>query len=226
MATKRAPRAPRLDPDAPASADGRRRQARGDARRQQILDAAVSLFAEKGYRGSGLAELAERLGVTHQGLLYYFGTKERLLLEVVAERQRVEAGVLDGPVPTDVFEALAGIARFNMRTRELTRLYAVLGAENLDPGDPLHDFFVHRYDNARHVAADVIRQGQADGQIRPDVDPDQAGREIIAMLMGLELQWLMDPRRLDLTEAMDAYLADLRVRLGPPRPQPRQRRSR
>src|SRR5689334_24653042 len=74
-----------------AKADARRRQTRGDARRQQILDAAVELFAEKGYRSTGIAQLADTVGMTHPGLLYYFGSKERLLLEVVAERNRVEA---------------------------------------------------------------------------------------------------------------------------------------
>lgn len=54
---------------APAKADDRRRQTRGDARRQQILDAAVELFSAKGYRSTGLAELADTVGMTHPGLL-------------------------------------------------------------------------------------------------------------------------------------------------------------
>ena len=76
---------------APAGADTRNRQRRGDARRQQILDAAVALFAAQGYRGTGVAALADRVGMTATGLLYYFGSKERLLAEVVAERDRADA---------------------------------------------------------------------------------------------------------------------------------------
>ena len=84
-----------------AGADDRTRQARGDLRRQQILDAAVELFATKGYRGAGVAALAERVGMTATGLLYYFGSKERLLQEVVAERsaRRSPADRLRPPAP-------------------------------------------------------------------------------------------------------------------------------
>src|SRR3984885_3308759 len=73
-----------------AGADEHSRQPRGDLRRQQIIEAAVELFATKGYRGTGVTALAERVGMTATGLLYYFGTKQRLLREVVAERDRME----------------------------------------------------------------------------------------------------------------------------------------
>ena len=76
----------------------RKQQPRGELRRQQILDAAVELFSAKGYRGTGLAALAERVGVTATGILYYFGTKERMLQEVVAERDRRDpAWAVPGP---------------------------------------------------------------------------------------------------------------------------------
>ena len=133
-----------------AKADTRRRQTRGDARRQQILDVAVELFAAKGYRSTGLAELAERVGMTHPGLLYYFGTKERLLVEVVAERERVEDELRTALDSTTLsLDTLSAIARQNVEQAMLTRLYVVLAAESLDPDDALHDFFVKRYDGAR-----------------------------------------------------------------------------
>src|ERR1700760_920845 len=74
-----------------AGADEHNRQPRGDLRRQQIIDAAVELFASKGYRGTGVAALGDRGGMTPPGLLSYFGKRERLLREVVAERDRMAA---------------------------------------------------------------------------------------------------------------------------------------
>src|SRR5580700_11754670 len=108
-----------------AGADEHARQPRGDLRRQQIIDAAVQLFAAKGYRGTGVAALAERVGMTATGMLYYFGSKERLLQEVVAERDRRDVLDLDSLTLSSFRE----LGRHNAETAMLTRLYVVLGAE-------------------------------------------------------------------------------------------------
>ena len=196
----------------PADGDARTRQARGARRRQQILDAAVELFAAKGYRGTGLAELADRVGMTGTGLLYYFDTKERLLREVVAERDRADQ--LD-PVGELTLASLRELGRHNVETALLTRLYAVLGAESFDPGEPLHDFFVARYEMARAFARDILRADIAAGRVRPEVDVDQLALEVIATLMGLEIQWITDPARIDLAQATDAYVERLVTELAP-----------
>lgn len=190
------------------------RQARGAERRDRIVAEAIELFAAKGFRGASIAELAERVGLTHPGLLYYFGSKERLLLDVVQERQGREGDALVAAAAggaSGVDDTVRTIARFVAGDAVLTRLYVVLGAENLDPGDPLHDFFVARYDRARRAVVAVIGRRT---DLAPDVDVDQVGREVVATLMGLEIQWLMDPAAFDYLSAVDAYAATLDARLG------------
>ena len=178
----------------PAGADERTRQPRGDLRRQQIIDAAVELFASKGYRGTGVAALADRVGMTATGLLYYFGTKERLLREVVAERDRMDAIDPDRAFPLALtLSSLRDLGRHNVETATLTRLYLVLGAESFDDDDPLHDFFVERYEVAREFVRALLNDEKAQGRVRPDIDVDQVALEVIAMIMGLEYQWVTDP---------------------------------
>lgn len=205
---------PELTSTSPADGDDRTRQGRGDARRQAILDAAVDLFAERGYQGTGVAALADKVGMTAPGMLYYFGTKERLLREVVAERDRTELGdleTLEGPG----IGLLRGLGRTNKARATLTRLYVRLGAENLDPGDPLHDFFSRRYASGREFIAKVLRDEQARGAVRDDVDVDQLAAEILATLMGLEIQWLNDPTSLDLDVVVEKYFDRLADELTP-----------
>jgi AcrR family transcriptional regulator len=193
-----------------AGGDARNRQPRGDRRRQQILDAAVALFGAKGYRGTGVAALAERVGMTATGMLYYFGSKERLLQEVVAERDRRDVLDLDSLTLSSFRE----LGRHNAETASLTRLYVVLGAESLDADDPLHDFFIDRYEMARRLVRSVIEREQDGGNFRADLDVEQIAREVIAVLMGLEIQWLTDPERVDLAEAMEAYFDRLIAELS------------
>jgi AcrR family transcriptional regulator len=200
----------------PAGADAHSPQARGDLRRQQIIDAAVELFATKGYRGTGVAALADRVGMTATGLLYYFGSKERLLREVVAERDQADEFGPDGPVPLRLtLTSLRGLGQHNMETAILTRLYVVLGAESLDINDPLHDFFVERYELARQFVCTVLEAEKAEGRVRDDVVVDQISQEVVGMVMGLEVQWLADPERVDLARAFDAYIDRLILELAP-----------
>lgn len=188
-----------------ADADDRTRQPRGERRRQQIIDAAVELFAEAGYRGTGVAALAERVGMTATGLLYYFGTKERLLHEVVAERRRNDPGVIE-LLPQIRLRSLRNLGSHNTERGVLTRLYLVLSLESLDRDAPLHDYFVDRYELSRNFFAQLVRDEQARGTVRDDVDPDQIGREILATVLGSEVQWLIAPDAYDYTATIEAYI--------------------
>jgi AcrR family transcriptional regulator len=201
-----------------AGADDRTRQQRGRERRDRIVSEAIELFARKGFRGSSITELAERVGMTHPGLLYWFGTKERLLLDVVHEREEREGDAMAASLAegaTTVVELLRGTARFVAETPLLTRLYVVLAAENLDDGEPLHEFFATRYDQARTLVTAALEREQERGDAAADVDCAQVGREVIATLMGLEIQWLMDPEAIDYPATVDAYADALATRLAP-----------
>lgn len=79
-----------------------------DSSRDRLLDAAEELFAEIGYAGISVREIAARAKVNLGSIPYYFGTKEKLLKEVLlrrvlpikAERERLLNVVLDNPKPT------------------------------------------------------------------------------------------------------------------------------
>ncbi len=148
--------------------------------------------------------------------MYYFGSKERLLHEVVAERDRADALDHDEPAaPGLTLSSLRNLGRHNVETATLTRLYVVLGAESIDPDEPLHDFFVDRYETARGFVRSILKSEQRQGKIRSDVDIDETAREVIAMAMGLEVQWLADPQRVDLARAFEAYVDRLVKELAP-----------
>ena len=60
--------------------------------REQLLDAASKLFAEKGFYGASIANIADELGLTKQALLHHFGSKEKLYGEVLARiSERMDA---------------------------------------------------------------------------------------------------------------------------------------
>ncbi|MGA2305365.1 MAG: TetR family transcriptional regulator C-terminal domain-containing protein, partial [Acidimicrobiales bacterium] len=79
----------------------------------------------------------------------------------------------------------------------------------------LHDFFVDRYETARGFVRSILESEQRQGNIRSDVDIDERAREVIAMAMGLEVQWLTDPQRVDLARAFETYMDRLVKELAP-----------
>jgi AcrR family transcriptional regulator len=208
---------PKTEPTTQARADDRVRRAKGHAQRDRIVTAAVELLAAKGFRGTTIAQLAEQVGTTHTNLIYYFGSKERLLLEVVAERERQEGAGYYAALESDSWStpAFVGVAQLIAENALFTRLYVVLAAENLDPGDPLHEFFVERYKRARAFVESALRADQDQGRIRSSVDVEQMSREIVATLMGLEIQWLMDSDGIDFLATAGAYAEGLRERMRP-----------
>lgn len=199
-------------PGSPAGADRRTRQQRGALRRQQILDAAVQLFAKRGTRGTDVADIAQHLGISSTGMMYYFGSKTRLVLEVMAERDRADA--IDFAEELTLAD-LRELGRHNVETELLTRLYVVIGAESLEPDEPLHGFFVERYETTRTFMRSVLEWDRARGRIRSDVDLDHTATEMLSVVMGAEFQWLADPKRVDLAQVIETYIDQLVVRLAP-----------
>lgn len=77
--------APAVDPAAPSDEDDRQLTAQGRERKQQLVDCAATLFAERGFAETRIKDIVEAAGVA-KGLFYwYFDTKEALFAEVAAD---------------------------------------------------------------------------------------------------------------------------------------------
>jgi AcrR family transcriptional regulator len=189
---------------------------RGRRRRAEILAVATEMFAAEGYRGTGLAGIAARAGVTQAGLLHHFGSKERLLEAVVRRRDEQDAWLLDAMVGEGglaFIDRLPLLAQHNEGRPGLAQLYTVLVAENLGPEHPAHDYFVLRYRFLRNAFAEAIREGQTRGEVRADVDAGAVATRILATMDGLQTQWLLDPDQTSLLEVFQEYSRALRREL-------------
>src|SRR5512135_810135 len=67
----------------------RTQQERTQQRKQQVIREAIRFFGQNGYRGAKLSDIAKAAGVTEPGLLHHFPSKAHLLMEVLAERDRI-----------------------------------------------------------------------------------------------------------------------------------------
>jgi AcrR family transcriptional regulator len=173
-------------------------QARGVARRQAILQAATEVFAAHGYRGGSLALVAERVGLTPAGVLRHFKTKEALLLAVLAHRDERARGIAEELATLPPLDAIRGAVRYAELAESepgIAALFTVLQAEHLEAPGEAHRFFLDRSRVVRRRIARAVRQGQEDGSIRPDADPEKVGDELMAFMEGSALVWLLDRER-------------------------------
>ncbi|MGM1062803.1 TetR/AcrR family transcriptional regulator [Saccharothrix sp. Mg75] len=184
---------------------------KGRIRREDIITAAVAVYGEAGYHGSSLREIAKRAGITHAGLLYYFPTKEALLAAVLerrdtedAERERLEA-----PPGLDVLRHFLALAEHNTRHPGIVDLYSRLAAEAVAPDHPAHSYFVDHYRMAREGVLDSFRALAERGELRDGIDPRQAALAFIALMDGLQVQWLTTPDEVDLVGSLRFYLRAL-----------------
>ncbi|MCG7417391.1 TetR/AcrR family transcriptional regulator [Microbacterium sp. ACRRU] len=165
---------------------------KGQQRRQRIVDEAVLVFGRSGVTSGSLREVAKRVGLTPAGLLHHFATKEELFAEVLRQRdERVRAAAGD-PREHTLVEQMSKVVAYNATTRGLTSLYTVVVAEASDPDHPAHAAFAARYRDGAERATELLRAGQAAGEVRADIDPERAARLLSAVMDGLQQQWLLD----------------------------------
>jgi AcrR family transcriptional regulator len=168
--------------------------AKGIARRQEILDRAIEVFARRGSEKTSLRAIAEEVGVTHAALKHYFGSLEELLVAVYRESERRgDPDDSTGPDATPV-ELLRQWTESNREVPGLVQLYSTLVATALEEGhDAARDFATERFARVRADLADRVRRNQAAGRLRADVEPEAVAALVIAASDGLQTQWLLDP---------------------------------
>ena len=109
---------------------------RGAKRRMAILDAAMDLYADSGFSGTGLTAIGERAGVTHSAVLYHFGSAKKLLLAVLEERDRRQVPHFAEVFAQGGLAALARlpeVARINEAYPGYAKLFTVLEVSKVEP---------------------------------------------------------------------------------------------
>ena len=180
-------------------------------RRQQIVDAAVEVFSASGYRKGSLRDVADKVGLSQAGLLHHYPSKEQLLQAVLTWRDGVSGRLLGEPLPdgVDLLRGLVAVAEYNASTPELVELHVIVSAEGTSAEHPLRDYFVGRYARLFDLVRRAFERAAAEGQLQPGVDCASAARNLIALMDGLQIQWLLDRDGVDMAADLRRYLQPL-----------------
>ena len=126
----------------------------------------MEVFGRRGYRQGSLKDVADAVGLTVQGVLHHFPTKQRLLMATLDHRTALRSAKMTAIREADGVVALMRyLLADNLAHPGLMRLIVTVSAEATDPDHPAHDYFVRRYrvvhDDLR--SAFVAEQAQGGG---------------------------------------------------------------
>jgi TetR/AcrR family acrAB operon transcriptional repressor len=200
-------------PGTPPARSGRLAEI-GDESRRRLLDAAEELFAERGFDKTSFADVGERSGISRGSIPWHFGNKAGLLWAVV-ERAAQQWRELYTPSPDPVGLGRAvQDAKVQVRTPRASLLFMVAG-EALETDSPIHDNYRDWHRAIRTHVAEWIATARAGAASSPSGDDEALATTVLGALIGLNLQWHVDPDGVDVDRALDALAALVRTAVWP-----------
>ena len=193
------------------------RELSGD-KAQRIVDAMRDSVAKRGAAGSTFEHVAREAGVSRGLLHYYFGTKERLLVEVVRRDTELRVERLDerlAPAKTidDVIDALVASLTDMIENEAgfFLLLYELFSAGRRNPD--IQREVGQLFEKTRSHVADVLRSKEEEGVLSLRFPAEDVVSYLFALGDGFALQALSDPSR-DSAGAFAAGAASARYLLG------------
>ena len=182
-----------------------------EARRRQIMDAAVTCFGREGFHRTTMQAIITETGLSAGAIYRYFRSKEDIVAAIAAQHHAPEAAALDAATrSTDVVGSLAALVRASLgrladrKEQRWRRVTVQVWAEALRDRR-IMAIVREGLDEPIATISALIRRGQRDGTFPRGIDPDGAARVFASIFQGLVLQQALDPK-LDVDGYIDAVL--------------------
>ena len=185
-------------------------QAHLDARRTQIVDAAIACFARDGFHRATMQDICREAQLSPGALYHYFSGKDEIVEAIAAERHYRESGFMElAEAAGGGVAGLRALGRAFFRSladpdeRQRRRLGVQVWAEAIR-NPAIHDIIMPGIDRPREAIAALVRESQERGELSGELDADSFARAMIALFQGFVLQQAWD-ERVD----VEAYVATL-----------------
>ena len=177
----------------------------------RILKVAAERFAENGYRGTSIEDIAQGAGISRSSLFWHFRSKEGLLRAVIEETLEVWMGAVAeaGNEARGVAAMRAGVAAMNRLHCQFpaeVRLMSILMSEASATEPSLIPIFLEMEQDQERQWTRWFTQAREDGDLRGGVDPQQAARVVVAATFGMKQLWALAPGHYDVSGTESALL--------------------
>jgi AcrR family transcriptional regulator len=162
--------------------------------REEIIDAAIDVFAESGYHDAGVADIAKRVGIGHSTFYRHFENKRAILDEVVdTVMARAMAAIAAENAPdaaSTLDEYRAQAARIGAALADISsdvRVVRLLLIEAASVDADLRQRIDEMFDLAVQMNTGFYEHGRDRGYLRADLDTTATSRAVIGMIFGLAM---------------------------------------
>ena len=192
---------------------------RGDERRDQIERAALAILDERGTGALSIASVAHRVGVAPSALYRHFPDKDAMVDAMIARLSLATRANLERAVAESGEDAVEALGRFLHRHVEFileNRGFPMLIFSDLVlQHEGRRAAMRGNFERFREVVAQLLREGQRQGRVRAEVDPDAGAFALFGVFMPPALHWHLSGGRTDLAgtvrRAWSIYLAGIRA---------------
>jgi len=173
-------------------------------RREQIAEAALAVVAGQGVRRLSMAVVARRVGLVPSGIYRHFAGKAAMLDAVLDLLEKRIADNIDAACreTDDPLGQLRGVLIRHVRfIREGRAIPRILFSDDVHSGDPQRKQRIGAIILAyAEKLAEIVRRGQQQGQIRPEVDPSTAALMFFGMIAPAGMLWQLTEGGFDVTK--------------------------
>jgi AcrR family transcriptional regulator len=165
----------------------------GTDKRRAILDAAIKVFARKGFHASRVSEIADEAGVAYGLVYHYFKSKEALLSELFSERWALllEATARADESGSSGREKIDAVAGFIIESyRHDPDLMKVVIVEVTRAANSFGRTHIDEITRAHEGIGEIVAKAQAEGEFRSDIDPRMAGMWFYGLVEQLLTGWI------------------------------------
>ncbi len=189
---------------------------------RRIIRAAMELFATQGYLQTTMNEVGQSAGYTGGLVSHRFGSKKGLLKAVLMHisQRFLEDQLRPSTEAPSAEQALRStveiyLREVTIRQSRIRALYVIMG-EALGAVPEVRGEIAHLNEGFRLRLANLVRRGVDNGEFNSAVDPEAAGILILALLRGVTMQALADPKAIDLNRMIPLVQASALTGLKSP----------
>lgn len=179
-----------------------------EIRRQAILDAATTVFAQSGFDAATTDQIARVAGLSKGGLYWHFTSKEEILMALLRQFFDQDLAALQGLLEIEgsakarlellVQQSSSALLEFAQRLPVMLAFYALAARQQ-----EVRAFLQSYYQRYQGLVEALFQQGYAQGEFQ-QAEPKTAATTLIAQLEGLIVLWAIAPQQVALKEQAEA----------------------
>ena len=186
---------------------------------KELIAATIRIVSEQGVSAATFDAIGKEAGYSRGLVTQRFGSKEGLIRALIDYLYEEQMNILDEENVAEMDGLSALLVLVNLHctlpdTPEEGRAYFMMLSSSVADMTDLRQAFADSHDRERILIRRLIERGQASGHIKSDVDADAQALATGCALLGLRMQWLIDPG-MNVAPVRDELIETVRARLAP-----------